>query len=91
MPVNNWTLPLCWVGRHRWKNFGGNLSKAMALAHLHPQAGNLDLCTRCGKVWDDMGGWVNDEPEFKAYRKRKLNEIGEYASMTGLRLKGDWR
>lgn len=80
----------CWIIGHHWKTFGGNLSKAINLAHLHPRAGQLDLCTRCGLVWDDLGGWVNDEPEFKVYRKAKRALLGDYASMAGLKLRGDW-
>lgn len=81
---------LCLFG-HKWKNFGGNLSKAMNLAHLHSRAGNIDLCTRCGKVWDDFGGWVNIDAEAREYHKRKLGEIATYAQMNSLKLRGDWK
>jgi hypothetical protein len=83
---------LCKVIGHRWKNFGGNTSKVVGLAHLHPQAGLIELCTRCGHVWDDFKyGFGADEPQALEYRKGKLAEVGMYAQATGLRLRGDWK
>jgi hypothetical protein len=77
---------------HRWKNFGGNMSKAMVLAHLHPRAGSIDVCTRCGFVWDDFLWRLNmDDENAKIYHSTKRQEIGQFAHMTGLRLRGDWR
>lgn len=83
---------LCWFGRHRWKNFGGNTSKVVGLSHLHPQAGLIELCTRCGKVWDDLlYGFGADEPGAKEYRRCALSDIREYSETHRLKPWGDWK
>lgn len=82
---------LCLFG-HRWKNFGGNFSKSINLAHLHSRAGNLDLCTRCGNVWDDTGSWVNaHEDSFKEWHRDAELRVRRFAAEHGLVLRGDWR
>lgn len=75
---------------HRWKTFGANRSKAVGLSHLHPQAGMLDLCTRCGKVWDDtLYGFGADDLEFRHRRLIWRAQVRDYAKAHGLRPKGD--
>lgn len=83
---------ICWILGHRWINYGGNESKSINLAHLHSRAGAIDLCTRCGKIWDDYYGWVFDyEAEAREYYNRKMNELRRDAARLGLRLWGDIR
>lgn len=44
---------VCWIAGHRWVFLFGSLDKAVALAHLHPMAGEDHYCVRCGSYWDD--------------------------------------
>lgn len=48
-----WARPVCWLIGHKWYVLGINTSKNSGLAHLHPDAGIDQFCTRCGVEWYD--------------------------------------
>ena len=54
MLVKRWhARPLCWIIGHRWHVLAINTGKNAGLAHLHPDAGIDQFCTRCGAEWYD--------------------------------------
>lgn len=56
-PVKRVRRLLCWISGHRWTVLATS-NKHGYLAHLHPLAGQLADCARCGERWDDLpSGW----------------------------------
>lgn len=62
-PVRRGRRLLCWMIGHRWTVYATS-PRAGYMAHLHPLAGCLADCTRCGTRWDDLpAGWEQMVPE----------------------------
>ena len=56
-PVRRVRRLLCWLAGHRW-HVRATSDKHVVLCDLHPLAGQLADCTRCGERWDDLpAGW----------------------------------
>jgi hypothetical protein len=70
---------ICFFVGHKWKNFGGNQSKASWLGHLHSQAGLIEVCERCKTLWDDFfWGLDIDEIDAKIYYDERMKRVEEY-------------
>jgi len=46
---------LCFVFRHKWRLIATS-DRHDRLRHIHPMAGTLARCKRCGWFWDDLPG-----------------------------------
>lgn len=44
----------CWVVGHRWSVTHTDIPRTLALINLHPMAGCIADCGRCGAHWDDI-------------------------------------
>lgn len=81
---------ICLFRGHRWKIYGANKDKALSLGHLHSRAGYLDLCIRCGKVWDDFRWGLDiDRPEFREFYAKRIDLLRRDATLLGLKVHGD--
>lgn len=79
----------CLFGHH-WKTFAINGVRTNGLGHLSTRAGNIDLCLRCGEVWDDFDGHLSPyDPDAPAWKAERVALLKKEAAERGLTLRGD--
>lgn len=67
---------------HKWKTYTTNVRRAVGLGALSTVAGDLSMCLRCGKIWDDFLH-VRDDGELKHYGE-KMEDLERDRKQLGL-------